>query len=163
VSGCNCINVGCQCTVMGGSGIAVTGIGTSGDPFIITNSRPDVGVGDTPSLDLSKQAGVITGVVRLGPLLSVRDTESVDLTLSGSGTEVSPFVLSGAIAGVDLTGGSTGDVMTQQIDGSWAAGPATQAPAGTVVVGGGLRGDGSGASPLRVFPGTYAQWEGLTL
>jgi hypothetical protein len=163
VSGCNCINVGCECTIMGGSGIAITGIGTSGDPFVITNTRPDVGVGDTPSLDLTKQSGIITGTVRLGPLLSVQDTATVDLTLAGAGTEASPFVLSGRMAGIDLSGGNTGDVMTQQIDGSWGPGPATQAPAGTVVVGDGLRGDGSGADPLRVYPGTYAEWEGLNL
>ena len=159
---CDCTAVGCDCVIIAGPGISVTGIGSSGSPFTISNTVPPLGIVDTPSLDLTRTNNNISGQVRLAPLLSVLDSPTVDLTLAGAGTEASPFVLSGGITGLDLSG-PVGSVMTKQLDGSWKAGPATQAPIGSIVVGPGLRGDGSGAAPLRTFPGTYAEWEGLTL
>jgi hypothetical protein len=163
MSGCNCISVGCECVVLGGAGISVSGLGTSGSPFVITNTRDTLAVDDTATLDLNKDNNVVTGHAMIGPLLSASDTPTVDMTLAGQGTEAEPFVLSAEVAGIDITGGNTGDVLTKQLDGTYKPGPPVQADVGQVVVGDGLRGDGSGPDPLRVFPGTYAEWEGLTL
>lgn len=160
---CDCLEVGCDCVVTGSAGIGVTGLGSSGDPYVITNLTPPLTLADTPSLDLTRNANVVSGTVRLAPLLSVLDTPTVDMTLAGGGTEASPFILSATMTGVNLYDGPPGSVLTKQIDGSWAAGPPTQAPIGSIVTAGGLRGDGSGGAPFRVFPGTYAEWEGLTL
>jgi len=160
---CDCLEVGCDCIIIAGSNIAVEGAGSSGDPYRITNTMPQLSLADTPSLDLTRTGNTVTGQVRLAPLLKVVDTSTVDLTLAGGGTEASPFSLSAIITGVDLDDGPPGSVLTKQLDGSWKAGPPTQAPVGAVVVGPGLRGDGSGANPIRSFPGTYADWEGLTL
>lgn len=159
---CGCdSNMGCDCTLQGGSGIQVTGLGTAGDPFVITNSRPELGVQDTPSLDLTRSGTIISGTVRLAPVLGVADTPTVDLTLAGGGTEVSPFVLSAAMKGVVLDGGATGNVLTQKPDGSWGPGPATQAPLGSVSTANGVRGDGSGGNPVRLSARTYAEWEAI--
>lgn len=159
---CGCdTKMGCECAVRAGNGITVTGIGTSGDPFIITNSQPQVGVADTPSLDLSIANNTLTGKVRLAPVLKIADTASVDMSLAGVGDEVSPFTLSAVIKGMILTGGVTGNVMTQKPDGSWGPGPSTQAPLGAVSTANGIKGDGSGGNPVRMSARTYAEWEAV--
>jgi hypothetical protein len=147
--------------LLGGDGITVTGIGTAGDPFIITNSRQQLGVQDTPSLDLSVVGSLITGKVQLAPVLKVADTSTVDLTLAGGGTEAVPFTLSAAMKGVVLDGGATGNVLTQKPDGTWGPGPATQAPLGAVATANGVKGDGSGGDPVRISARTYAEWEAI--
>ena len=159
---CGCdSNMGCDCTLQAGSGIQVTGLGTAGDPFVIVNSRPQVGIADTPSLDLTRTGDIISGTVRLAPVLRVADTDTVDLTLAGVGIEASPFTLSAAMKGVTLSGGATGNVLTKKPDGSWGPGPATQAPVGAVVTANGVRGDGSGPNPVRLSARTYAEWEAV--
>jgi hypothetical protein len=136
-------------------------LGTSGDPYVVANTRGNMGVIDTPSLDLSVAANSISGQVRLAPLLSVADTPSVDLTLAGGGTEASPFVLSGKVNGITLEPSTTGQVLTKKPDGTWGPGAATQAPAGSVSVSNGLFGDGSGGNPVRIRSRTYAEWEAV--
>lgn len=159
---CGCdSNMGCDCTLQAGSGIQVTGLGTAGDPFIITNSRPQIAVADSPSVDLTRTGDVITAQVRLDPVLDVADSATVDMTLNGLGTEASPFVMSAAIKGMVLEPSTTGQVMTRKPDGSWGPGPATQAPSGSVSTSNGLQGDGSGGSPVRISARTYAQWEAV--
>jgi hypothetical protein len=153
--------MGCECVLMSGDGITVSGIGTAGDPFIITNSRQQLGVTDTPSLDLTVAGSLISGKVQLAPVLKVADTPTVDLTLAGGGTEAVPFTLSAAIKGVVLEGGATGSVLTQKPDGSWGPGPATQAPLGAVSTANGVKGDGSGGNPVRISARTYAEWEAI--
>lgn len=157
---CNCAgSVGCDCVIVAGQGVSVSGLGTSGDPYVVANTRPSVGVADGPSLDLTLAANVISGKVSLAPLLSVADTSSIDLALGGMGVEGSPFVLSGALKGVTLEPSTTGQVLTKKPDGSWGPGAATQAPAGSVSTSNGLFGDGSGGSPVRIRARTYAEWE----
>lgn len=161
---CGCdSNMGCTCSMQAGTGIGVSGIGTAGDPFVITNTVPALGVADTPSLDLSIANNIISGHVQLDAVLDVADTASIDLALTGAGTEAIPFTLSAVIKGMILAPATSGQVMTYGIDGIWRPGPPTQAPVGAIVTAGGLRGDGSGANPFRVYPGTYAEWEGLTV
>ena len=159
---CGCSSdMGCDCTLQAGSGIQIVGLGTAGEPFVITNSRPTTGVADTPSLDLTLANTIISGMVRLAPLFSVVDTPTLRLVLNGAGTESSPFVLSGALAGIVLEPAANGDVMTRKPDGSWGPGPATQAPAGAVTSANGLSGDGSGGNPVRISAMTYADFEAV--
>lgn len=159
---CGCDSkMGCECMLQGGDGITVAGIGTAGDPFVITNSRQQLGVADTPSLDLTVAGSLISGKVRLAPVLGVADTPTVDMTLAGGGTEASPFTLSAAMKGVSLSGGATGNVLTQKPDGTWGPGPATQAPLGSASTANGVKGDGSGANPIRLSARTYAEWEAV--
>jgi len=159
---CGCDSkMGCTCQLQAGDGIAVSGIGTAGDPFVITNNRPTVGIADTPSVDLTLANGVITAKVKLDAVLDIADSNTIDLALTGAGTEAIPFILSAVIKNMILTPATSGQVLTYSVDQVWRPGPATQAPVGSIVTAGGLRGDGSGADPFRVHPGTYAEWEGL--
>jgi len=147
--------------LQGGDGISVAGIGTAGDPFVITNSRQQLGVQDTPSLDLTVAGSLISGKVRLAPVLGVADTGTVDMRIDGGGTEASPFVLSATMKGVVLEPSTPGQVLTRKPDGSWGPGEATQAPVGAVQTANGLHGDGSGANPVRICARTYADWEAV--
>lgn len=159
--GCDDANMGCDCTVTGGSGITVTGMGTAGDPFVVTNSRVQLGIADTPSLDLTLANGIISGKVRLPPLFSVVDTPTLDLTLGGGGVEGAPYVLSGALKGVVLEPSAPGDVLTKKPDGTWGPGPNTTAPIGAISTANGVKGDGSGPNPVRIGAKTYAEWEAI--
>lgn len=159
---CGCDSaMGCTCQLKAGAGISITGIGTGGDPFTISNTRPQLTVADTPSLDLNVANGVISGQARIAPLLTVADTDTVDMSLSGGGTEASPLSLSAVIKGLILTGGVTGNVLTQKPDGTWGPGPMTTAPIGAISTANGVRGDGSGANPVRINARTYADWEAV--
>lgn len=68
---CNCAGQTCGCLVVGGVGIEVSGQGTASNPFTITNVASD-----------------------LSAALEVADTSTVNLTLSGGGTNLDPFILS---------------------------------------------------------------------
>ena len=71
---CNCSGSTCGCQVMAGTGIAVTGIGTAADPFVITNTGAS-----------------------LAQALSVQDTSTLDLVKTGSGTNLDPTIISGNV------------------------------------------------------------------
>lgn len=159
---CGCASGGVDTRIIAGAGIAVRGIGTAGSPFVIDSTIKEVGVADSASLDLEKVGAGFTGKVRLAPVLKVADTPTVDLNLAGAGTEDSPFVLSGEIAGVDLRGGAMGDHLVKTANG-WEAGPATPIPAvGAPQTSGVLAGDGTGANPIRwKKAATYADLESL--
>lgn len=68
---CNCAGSSCSCLVIAGFGIAVTGIGTASDPYVVTNTAADLAVA-----------------------LQVTDTATVDMVRAGSGTDVDPLILS---------------------------------------------------------------------
>lgn len=72
--GCGCSGSSCGCKVEAGTGIAVTGVGSSSAPYVITNT-----------------AGT------LAESFGVTDTPSLNLTLAGAGTPLNPFNLSGVV------------------------------------------------------------------
>lgn len=157
---CDCEGtIGCDCTIIAGGGIAITGRGTGGDPYRVENTR-DMQVADTPSLDLTHIAGVVSGKVRLGPVLKVADTPTVDMTLSGAGTEESPFSLAAVIKGMILTGATQGQHLVYDAVVGWGPGPANPIPAaGAPMANNGIGGDGTAATPLRLKAKSYADWE----
>jgi hypothetical protein len=71
---CNCAGSTCGCKVTAGSGIQVSGLGTAADPFVISNTGAS-----------------ISAAIQVG------DTSTLDLTKSGSGTNVDPIVISGNV------------------------------------------------------------------
>jgi microcystin-dependent protein len=86
---CGCASNVCTCTIQGGAGVQVSGTGTQTDPYIL---------GATPTV------------------LTVADSVSVDLTLTGQGSAQAPYVLR-----ADLT------------DSPGGGGGGTAAPSGTIV------------------------------
>ena len=79
-----CGDAGCSCVIKAGSGVSVSGSGSSSNPFVIDAENA------------------------LFDSFSVRDTDSVNLTLTGLGTPDNRFVLS-ADATLKLT--ALADVM----------------------------------------------------
>lgn len=80
--GCNCTGTTCGCSVVAGSGgIVVDGNGSSASPFVVS-------VGD----------------LSIGSNLQVNDTDTLDLTLGGSGTISDPFIISGVAKPAVSTG-----------------------------------------------------------
>ena len=71
---CNCSGSSCGCRILGGTAIAITGIGTTSDPYIVTNTGAS-----------------------LGTALLVNDTSTLDMVKTGAGTNVDPIILSGNV------------------------------------------------------------------
>lgn len=132
---CGCGNAGgCSCLVTAGGGIRVSGTGTDANPYVIEST----GTG-------------ITGA------LTVKDTDTVDLTMAGSGTVADPYELS-AVATVsmeDLSDVAAGAVpasgQVPVFNGtSWEFAVPPTTPPGAVNVSTGLSGDGAAATPIKV-------------
>lgn len=133
---CNCGSSGSSGTgrVVAGPGIVISGSGTASDPLVISSE-----------------------VTSFAGFFLVQDTNTIDLTLTGSGIQADPFVLSG-VATVsmaelsdvnDPAGPAFGEVPL--FNGTvWEfAAPPTQAP-GLVNSTGGITGDGTLATPLKI-------------
>lgn len=141
---CGCSGLACNCVVTSGTNVTVSGAGTAASPYVISSSAPDLTFSDTATVDLTRIVDDITAAVKLDPVpgnlivataaglrldctsiatcqtgtLSVVDTATVDLTLTGLGTQASPYVLSGvALAGVPTTVGDTNTVNLTQTGG----------------------------------------------
>jgi hypothetical protein len=71
---CDCNGSRCSCVITAGDGITIDGSGDSANPYVIEAARQSIG----------------------GQLV-VQDTESLDLTLIGEGTDQEPYVLSGVV------------------------------------------------------------------
>lgn len=122
----------CACKIIGGGNTVVTGMGTSQDPFVITNEAE----------------------------LGVLDTKTFNLTLTGEGTNDNPWNLAVQLAGTaelsDLPDvGDAAPVNGQVLgwsdaDQAWVPQPATTAAAGDVLTGTSIEGDGSSGAPLDV-------------
>jgi hypothetical protein len=128
---CDCSGSSCQCLILAGQGIEISGSGNTNNPYVITSTSTIAGS------------------------LVVQDTATVDLTAVGAGTPGDPFVLT-ATATVSVeqltnVSGAPPDVGdTLSWDGSsWVMAPPPVAPAGAVNVGGGLLGNGSVGNPVR--------------
>lgn len=74
--GCNCAGNTCGCSVTGGTGIDVTGIGTASSPF-------QVSLNDTS--------------ISVGPRIDLDATTTVELTSLGTGTALDPLVIKAAV------------------------------------------------------------------
>jgi hypothetical protein len=125
--------------LVSGDGIKVTGSGTSANPYVVESDLPD-----------------------FSRSISVLDTETVNLTIWGSGTPGDPFriqadssmTLTGLSDIADPQGGpSAGEVPTWVLvngEGHWEFQTPPPAPAGAVNVGEGLGGVGSVLAPIYV-------------
>lgn len=126
-----CGGSSCACSIQAGPHIVMEGTGAPGDPFVVT--------GDVA--------------------LTVSDTPSIDLSLSGPGTEEVPWNLSGRLASTS-TLNDMGDVNATPTNGQvlawnsslleWRAVNPTTAAVGSVSTDASLSGDGSAGSPLQV-------------
>lgn len=88
MAGCSCAGIGAGPTIIrGGPGIDVAGSGVPADPFVLSAASSDA----------------------LALALAVRDSPTVDLTLSGTGTTDDPYVLRGDTSGASNLRG-LGDV-----------------------------------------------------
>lgn len=154
--------------VTAGQNVTVTGSGSAANPYIIS-AILDLAVLDTPTVDMTLAGDILSAAVKLDPAagnlivatanglridcaavavcfaggLTVVDTSTIDLTLTGAGTAASPWVLSG-VANVDA--------MNVALDPE-ANNLLTQSPAGLdaqIHHGCGLRGAGTLADPLFV-------------
>lgn len=138
---CACGGQLCNCRIVAGPGIAISGSGTSSSPY-----------------NISGEGGV-------GNSLQVIDSPTIDLIANGQGTSADPLVLQGiaTVAVAELTDvvdpgpAAVGEVLTWNGAG-WAYQTPAAAPAGSVATACGLDGDGSAGSPLAVQARTGAQW-----
>lgn len=69
MAGCGCSET-CNCVIQGGEGITTTGTGAPGNPLIINATGSAVTVADTDTVDLTKTGNVITGDVRVDPIIN---------------------------------------------------------------------------------------------
>jgi hypothetical protein len=137
-----CCGNSCSCKIEAGSRITITGIGSSGDPFVINS--------DTT--------------------LEVVDTSQFNLVLNGAGTTASPWSLQAFYASTatlrsipDVSAASNptnGHVLgwdtTLQ---KWTPRAPTTAASGSVQHDTSLSGDGSGGSPLQIVEATNGYLE----
>jgi len=128
---CRCNEGTCSCYLVPGANIEVSGSGQADNPWIITG--------------LSQSAGTIF----------FNDTPEVDFTVTGFGSMNDPYRVSAALPWVDPAPGATGNVLTKQADGNWAAAPAVVVGPGDILTDGLIVGDGTVGDPLRLAVCTY--------
>jgi hypothetical protein len=137
----------CNCNIHGGRGITVKGSGAWNDPYTID--------------------GETTGN------LTVQDTGTIALTLSGQGNDDNPYLLvaDATISLAELDNVSTGNAQFGDVLGfdgnSWGPRSPTTAAPGAVLSEAGIRGDGSVNRPLVIDladdSGLVADSDGLRL
>lgn len=175
-----------------GSNVTISGTGQAGDPWIINAGATPVTVTDTPTVDLTLVGQDIQAAVKLEPvgnlitttangllvncaavqacdipqILTVTDTTTVDLTLTGDGSPGNPWILKADAPGcdcntvvttadtnsIDLSTGTTPLTANVKLDPA-AGNILTIGPGGLtadLTTGCGLSGEGTAASPLVV-------------
>jgi hypothetical protein len=145
--------------------MTLAGGGTQFDPFHLTASAkldPLINFVDTPSIRWTIEGSgteadpfQVQAIGSTGFGVQFTDTSEVDFATSGSGTTADPIVVTATLPLLTLQGGNPGDVLTRDAQGVYYPGPPTQAPVGSVSIGAGLSGDGSGANPFRINLCTY--------
>lgn len=135
---CGCAGQTCSCLIQGGDGIEVSGSGTVSDPYVITTDGVDIG-------------GTVQFI----------DTDTVDFTVAGQGTEAAPYQVSATVIA------SLGDLSNVDCD---------IAPAGQTLVSNGetwecgvpalalddlsdVDVDGAGADQVLTYNAATGQWE----
>lgn len=138
---CGCAGSSCSCLVQGGAGITVEGAGTENNPYVISGTGGGGGGGG---------------------FLTVVDTQTVDLSLLGSGSEEDPYQLSanatlelGDLTNVTADAPADGNVLAWNGT-TWQPVPPVTAEVGAIAVGSGLLGDGSSGDPIRLDPTAIA-------
>jgi hypothetical protein len=126
-----CGQATCACVIQPGTGITITGSGTSQDPFIITAGSP----------------------------LSVADNLIFDLTLNPANNQLSvnyaPTAKLDDIPDVNAAGPTNGQVLGwDSATSRWTARAPTTAASGSVLHNTSLSGDGSAGTPLAVVVDT---------
>lgn len=143
---CNCSGSTCSCKLQEGNGIAISGSGSTTDPYVIDAT------------------GNIEGTVRF------ISTPTVEFNVTGQGSSASPFqVQANAVVDMaeladvqDPTGPQEGEVPVWTTD-HWEFKTPASAPPGAVNVGQGLTGDGSAGAPLTAsVSGIWGQGSMLT-
>lgn len=127
-----CSGASCSCVIEGGAHVAVVGVGSPADPFVVS---ADTG-------------------------FKVTDTKTIDLTLLGVGTSGSPYDLRAGFAAtaqlkdfpdVSDTAPTNGQVLAWNTAGNtWLPAAPTTAAAGAVQHDNSLAGDGSAGNVLQV-------------
>ncbi len=84
---CGCGNSVCACKIQGGSNVTVTGVGSTGNPYVISSS----GGGGGPSVVMTTIAGV--QAAQTGGTLAMGTTYVVTDWVSGAGSLPGPNVL----------------------------------------------------------------------
>jgi hypothetical protein len=137
VARCGCAGGTCQCLVQEGAGISVSGSGSAGNPYVVA---VESGGGD------------------IGGLLTVQDSATMDLALTGSGTTVTPYVLSAqAVMSLDeLDDVSAGEPVPNgyvlaKSGTQWQPVPPSTASPGAVATDTPVLGDGSSGSHVRLL------------
>lgn len=128
---CSCGGSTCSCRVVAGSGVEVSGNGSSATPYVIDATG-----------DIS------------GALIAI-STDTLQLATTGEGTEANPMQISGRVTMemtdlLDVADPATpqeGEVPVWTTD-HWEFKLPTAAPPGAVNVGAGILGDGSSGNPL---------------
>jgi hypothetical protein len=137
---CGCAGNVCSCLIVSGTGIQISGTGTSANPYIVNSTSSS-----------------ITGMLR------VSDTPSLDMSMSGVGSDADPYNISGVVAlrltqlvdVNDPAGPVTGDVpvwvaAAGPVAAHWEFQQPPTTPPGAVTVGSGLVGDGSGGNAISI-------------
>jgi hypothetical protein len=164
---CRCAEGACGCALVAGDNTTVTGTGTPRDPWVVGASAIGyLSVADTSTIDLELQGDgtntnphLLTASLVAGAAVSVQfqNTPEVNFATTGGGTIADPMVVSADLPLLTLTGGSAGQVLTQDGNGVFIPMPATTAPIGAVASGFGITGDGSAVAPLRINLCNYDQ------
>ncbi len=136
---CNCVGASCSCVLLPAVGVAISGSGTQGDPYVV------------------ESAGLVG-------LFTVEDTATVNMSLLGGGTQDNPFLVRGdstvrLLSDLsDMTPGPApvaGDTIVAVGDGTWrvAATPIVATPGETEH---GLYGSGLVVDPIgALWAGTW--------
>ena len=116
----------CSCTLRQGLDITVDGEGSTDSPWVI-------------------------GAVPTEKRIVFPGSGDITFFSAGPGTPGDPLAVTASVDCISCNDpGEIGDVLTRQVDGTYAPGPPNQITPGSIEVGYGLTGQGTAVSPLRL-------------